>query len=699
MAEVAYSLEPNSRIATFVIDTAGPVNTIGERFISDLEKATDKANADRARGVVIVSAKKSSFLDGANLKEIITDATPSAIRSVVRRYQEALAALAKSPFPVVAVLNGQSALGGGMELLLWACDHVVATASAKMGLPEVNVGLFPAGGGTQILPRVIGFKAGVDAIMAARVSSAEDFAATGFVTVCASHDLPVRSLEWIEAHQGYVNRNYDPNAQEPQQLSLEEKRQIIAAARTRYGISPYRPYIHAALDSIEAGLTMPLEEAARHDLDLFVPLFAHPNSRNKIDLFFLITSMGPRLAKVDPKRAIRADRMAVIGSGLMGSGVAQVAADKGAKVTLIDVDAQTAQAAIGRIDSTLEDLVSRGRWSKARKEALMANLSATEDYGVLSDIPLVIECVFEDLPLKQKILARVQEVSLETIFASNTSTIPMAEIAQGAARPEQVVGMHYFSPVPLMPLLEVIEGPQSSPAAVATAVTAGRAMGKTVILVGDGPGFYTSRTFGSYVMNGFRLAERGLPPWRIDLVALKTGFPQGPLHVYGTAGGNVVYHAGRFMESRFPDRLTVPDTLVRMHEAGFVGAGKPSFYLDERKMIPNEAALEHVVRAQGLPVPTEEEASDILLLGMVNEAFWCMSDRVLRDYFSMDLGSVLGIGFPDCWHGPARYASLRGIRTLRERLLELSEKFQLPSLQPAPEFEILIACGLDSNLI
>jgi 3-hydroxyacyl-CoA dehydrogenase/enoyl-CoA hydratase/3-hydroxybutyryl-CoA epimerase len=699
MAEVTYSLDPNSKIATFVIDTAGPVNTIGEKFISDLEKATEKANADKARGAIIVSAKKSSFLDGANLKEIITDASLSSIRAVVRRYQVALAALAKSPFPVVAVLNGQSALGGGMELLLWACDHVFATAAAKMGLPEINVGLFPAGGGTQILPRLLGFKAGVDAIMAARVSSAEDLAATGFVTVSPSADLQARSVAWIEAHQGFVNRNYDPNSSDPQPLSLEEKRQIVAAARTRYGISPNRPYIHAALDSIEAGLTMPLDEAARHDLDLFVPLFAHPNSRNKIDLFFLVTSMGPRLAKVDPKRAVKADRLAVIGSGLMGSGIAQVAADKGAKVTLIDVDEETAQKAVARIEKTLEDLVARGRWTQARKDALMANLSATVDYGVLREIPLVIECVFEDLPLKQKILAKVQEVNPDIIFASNTSTIPMAEIAQGAARPEQVVGMHYFSPVPLMPLLEVIEGPQSSPAAVATAVTAGRAMGKTVILVGDGPGFYTSRTFGAYVMNGFRLAERGLPPWTIDLVALKAGFPQGPLHVYGTAGGNVVYHAGRFMESRFPDRLTVPDTLVKMHKAGFVGAGKPSFYLDERKMIPNKAALEHVVRAEGLPVPTEEEASDILLLGMVNEAFWCMSDRVLRDYFSMDLGAVLGIGFPDCWHGPARYASLLGVRAVRQRLLELSEKFQLPSLLPAPEFEILIACGLDSNLI
>jgi 3-hydroxyacyl-CoA dehydrogenase / enoyl-CoA hydratase / 3-hydroxybutyryl-CoA epimerase len=699
MPEVAYSLDANSRIAIFVIDTAGPVNTIGQRFISDLERATSKANQDRCRGVILVSAKKSSFLDGANLKEIITDATPSTIRAVVQRFQDSLAALAKSPFPVVAILNGQSALGGGLELLLWSCDRVFATASSKMGLPEVNVGLFPAGGGTQILPRVLGFKAAVDAIVNGRISSAEDFAASSFVTLCDASKLSGRAAEWIEANQGVVNRNYDPHVPDPAPLSADEKRQVIAAARARYGISLHRPYLHAALDSMEAGLSVPLDQAARADLDLFVPLFENPNTRSKIDLFFLVTSVGPRLARVDAKRAVKADRVAVIGSGLMGSGIAQVAADKGMKVTLIDVDAETAQRAITRIDQTLEDLVSRGRWTKSRKEAVMANLSCTANYGVLKDIPLVIECVFEDLPLKRKIVTMVQDVNPKAIFASNTSTIPMAEIAKEAAYPEQVVGMHYFSPVPLMPLLEVIEGPQSSPVAVATAVTVGRAMGKTVILVGDGPGFYTSRTFGAYVMNGFRLAERGLSPWDIDRLALKAGFPQGPLHVYGTAGGNVIFHAGKFMESRFPGRLIVPETLSKMFSAGFVGAGRPSFYLDDRKMIPNEAAVEQIVRIPEVPLPTVEEATDILLLGMVNEAFWCMSDGVLRDCLSMDLGAVLGIGFPDCWHGPARYTSLKGVKAVKERLVELAEKFRIPALQPAPEFDLLIACGLDSNLI
>lgn len=699
MAEVTYILDRDSRIATMVIDTAGPVNTIGQRFVTDLEKATAQAVQDGARGVMIVSAKKTSFLDGANLQEIMQDATPQMIRIVVTRYQDALVALAKAPFPVVAALDGQSALGGGFELLLWACDHVFAAPGSRMGLPEVNVGLFPAGGGTQTLPKVVGFKTAVEMITQARISPAETLASTGFVTICPPGEVRGPAVAWLLEHHHIVNRNYDPNYRDPDPISGEDKQKIIDRARIRYAISPHRPYMLAAIESLEAGLKLPFDEAVARDVDLFVPLMGSAFTRNKIDLFFLMTSMGPRMAKVDSKAAAKVDRLAVIGAGLMGRGIAQVAAERGIKVLLIDVDENAAKASWDLIDHTLEDLVSRGRWPTERKDKVMGNLGCTANYNDLKDVPLVIECVFEDLALKKKVLARVQEVNPAAIFASNTSTLPMADIAEGAHRPEQVVGMHFFSPVPLMPLLEVIEGPQSSRAAVATAVTVGRAIGKTVIMVGDGPGFYTSRTFGAYVTTGFLLAELGVSPWDVDFIALQAGFPQGPLHVYGTAGGSVVFHAGSFMASRFPERFPVPETLVRLYKAGYVGAGKPCFYLDDKNMVRDESVVDHIALKPGLPVPTRDEVEDILLLSMVNEAFWCLSDGVLRDYTSMDLGAVLGIGFPDCWHGPARYVSIRGVKWVKERLEVLRDKFQLPGCAPAPEFDALIACGLDSSLI
>ena len=699
MPEVKYHLDRDSMIATMAINTAGPVNTIGRQFLSELETAVARAGQDNARGVIFSSDKKRSFLDGANLKEILAGGVPQAVRSVVVRFQEILAALATSPFPVAAILDGQTALGGGFEFLLWACDHVFTTESSRLGLPEVGVGLFPAGGGTQTLRRLIGFRSALNMIMNARVNPARFFENTGFFTICAPGDLQARALAWLEENQGIVNRNYDPNYKEPDPIPDEEKQRILNQTRFRYTISPYRPYMAAAIDAMEAGLTLPFHQAVRREVELFVPLLFNPYVRNKIDLFFLVTSIGPRLVRVDHSKAIKVDRLAVIGAGLMGQGIAQVAAERGIHVTLMDMDEQKAQSSMENIDRGLTDLVTRGRWAKDRKDALMANIGWTADYGDFKDIPLVIECVFEDLALKRQILSHVQDVNPSAIFASNTSTLPMAEISKGAKRPEHVVGMHFFSPVPLMPLLEVVQGPASSVAAVATVVTTARVMGKTVILVNDGPGFYTSRTFGNYVMNGFRLAELGLSPWDVDMIALCAGFPQGPLHIYGTAGGNVIYHAGRFLEERFPDRVKLPTSLVQMYEAGYVGAGKPSFYLDLRKMTPDESVLPYLALSPDLPRPSDKEAEDILLLGMVNEAFWCLSEGVLRDYYSMDLGAVLGIGFPDCLHGPARYVSQRGVRAVRDRLEELAEKFALSALRPAPEFARLIACGLDSSLI
>ena len=697
MQEVRYKIDRDKNIAIFELDTAGSVNTIGEQFITDLGKATERANIDGVKGVILASAKIKSLLDGANLMEIMKDPSPLSLKHLVLKLHETLEALAKSPFPFVAVLLGQTALGGGFETLLWGCDHIFATWGSRLGLPEVTVGLFPAGGGPETLRRAMGLKAALDIVMGGKVLPAESYTNSGLVTMVSKNEIFQEAEKWIESHRGIVNRNYDPEWKEPDLLSSDEQQKLIKKTRNRFTICPEKPYFKAAVDAIEEGLALPFGEAVRNEVRHFAPLIIDPNVKNKIDFFFSMTSIGPRLAKVDPKKAIPTQEIAIIGVGLMGQGVAQVCADSGIKVMLIDVDEATAQAARDKIGNELELLVKKGRWLPERKERVMDNIRATADYTDLKGVSLVIEAVFEDMDLKQKILKQVQEINPDLVFASNTSTIPMADISAKSDRPQQVVGMHYFSPVPLMPLLEVVQGPKTSEAALAAAVVCGRQQGKSCIIVGDGPGFYTSRTFGVFVMTGFYLAEMGLDPWEIDRLAIKAGFPQGPLHVYGTAGGNVVYHAGVFMKSRRPDLLPVPETLSKMFDAGYVGAGKPCFY--KKGLEPDRSALEFVAYNTSLPTPTIDEAKEMLLLAMVNQAFLCVDEGILRDYFSMDIGAVLGIGFPDCWHGPARYVSQEGVRATRERLQEIYDRYGLPFFRPAKEFERLIACGVDRGLI
>jgi 3-hydroxyacyl-CoA dehydrogenase/enoyl-CoA hydratase/3-hydroxybutyryl-CoA epimerase len=694
MTEVSYVVDSQDQIGEITIHTAGPVNTIGPVFLSDLESTISRAGQDGIHGLVIRSSKKRSFLDGANLRDMLNAGQPYEIREAVQQFQHALDSLATAPFPVVAVLDGQTALGGGFELLLWSCDHVFSTASSRFGLPEITLGLFPAGGGTQTLRKVVGFAKSLDMILRGNTSLAEAYAGSGFLTVCGRDELDHLARKWLKDHPRIVNRNYDESYPEPWPITETEKINLLKQARRRYTICRHRPNFGAALDAIEAGLKLPFRQAVQREVELFVPLPLQDTVKNKMDLFFLTTSVGPNLVKVDSEQVLPINSIAVIGAGLMGTGIAQVAAQKNVLITLMDLDEHKVQAALAKLDHTLTQLVSQGKWTQDRKDSVLRNVTWTNDYKDLSQTPLVIESVFEDLSVKREVLDKVQRVNPRAIFASNTSTLPMAEIGDSARNPEQVVGMHFFSPVPLMPLLEVVQGPLSSQSAVATAVTMGRTLGKTVILVQDGPGFYTSRTFASYVMNGFRLAERGISPWQIDALAVQEGFPQGPLHVYGTTGGNVIYHAGLLLTERFKDRLAMPNTLARLYENGYVGVGRPCFYSDSRKMIPDETALQHVERVHGVPIPSDEECRDILLLGMVNEAFWCMSDGVLGDYYSMDLGAVLGIGFPDCFHGPARYVTQRGIGKVRDRLSELCERFSMASLQPAPEFDQLISDGV-----
>ncbi|MBW2260742.1 MAG: enoyl-CoA hydratase/isomerase family protein [Deltaproteobacteria bacterium] len=694
MQELTYTIDERTGIATLEIDTPGPVNTIGSRLITELDRGVERARSDGASGVILASAKKRSFLDGANLAEIMRDPSPLDLKHLVLELQETLSRLARSPFPVAAVLTGQTALGGGFETLLWACDRVFASTGTKMGLPETGVGLFPAAGGADTLRRLAGLETTLDIVLRGRVLPAEAFEPSGLVTMVKPDAAMDAAAAWLAKNPSLTNRNYDPGWKEP---DLDEQRALVEKAREKHLVCPHRPWLAAALDAIEEGLGLPLDEAARRAADRFAPLIMDPNVRNKIDLFFTVTSIGPRLARVNAKKARPADTVAVIGAGLMGQGVAQVCADSGMKVLLFDVDEDTARAAREKVGRTLAPLVQKGRWLPERRDRILASIEPTVDYGRLEGVDLAIENVFENLPLKQEILARVQDANPDIVIASNTSTLPMQEISSRSDRPEQVVGMHYFSPVPLMPLLEVIRGPATSEAALATAVTVGRRQKKTCIVVGDGPGFYTSRTFGVFVMTGFYLAEMGLDPARIDRLALEAGFPQGPLNVYGTAGGNVIYHAAQAMKERMPDLIPVPESLVKMYEAGYLGAGKPCFYTREGE--PDASALEHVVRSGDLPVPGQDEAREMLVLSMVNQAFLCLDEGVLDDYMSMDLGAILGVGFPDCWHGPARYVSQKGVRATLERLEEIHDRYAIDYFKPAMEFSRIIACGVDRGLV
>jgi 3-hydroxyacyl-CoA dehydrogenase/enoyl-CoA hydratase/3-hydroxybutyryl-CoA epimerase len=525
------------------------------------------------------------------------------------------------------------------------------------------------------------------------------YARCGLATVAAPGELAALAREWLAAHRGAVNRNLDPRHAEPEPLDELSRAALFASLRAKHCVSPCKPYLAAALDAIEAGTRCDLDAALAVESGLFSRLMFDENSRSKMGLFFLARSIGPSLVKIDPARVLPLPRVAVLGAGLMGRGIAQVTADGGVPTLLVDVDEADLAASKEALAGSLERLVRKGTWSGERLGALLGRIATTTDYGALADVPLVIEAVPEDLALKRTVLARVQAANPRAIFATNTSAIPVEDIAEGSPAAANVVGMHYFSPVPLMPLLEVIRGRETSHESVDTAVWLGRKQKKTCVVVASSPGFYTSRLFGSFVVTGFDLAERGADPWEIDRAALEAGFPRGPFYMFGAVGSLVVYHAGKFMAQRLPARHPLPASIEAVVGAGFTGAGKRSFYRDEEGMEPDREAAAHIaVRWEG-PVPTREELRDALLLSMVSEAFQAFGEGVVGDLVSMDLAAALGVGFPDCWQGPVRYVGYKGVGAVVRRLGELHGKFGIPVLAPPVALLRMERFGIDGGLI
>ena len=352
MQEVYYRLDRESRIASLVIDTVGAVNTVGEQFITDLETATRRAAADRVVGIIIRSAKSSSFLDGADLAAIRKNPSPAALELLLRRYQAVLDALASNPFPVAAVLVEQTALGGGFELLLWACDRIFATPGSKMGLPEVNVGLFPAAGGLETLKRLVGFETALDIVLGGKVLGAHAFAISEQVEVIEADRIAAAAESWIRANPHITNRNMGSD-----RLPDDEKKaccQLIEKARKSHTRCRQRPWFDALLTAAQEALDLDFRQAVDNQIRHFAPLIADRNVQNKIDFFFTSTRVAPKLASVDAEQSIPVDRVAVIGAGLMGRGIAQVCADNELRVLLFDIDQQAAQHARDQIAGDLE---------------------------------------------------------------------------------------------------------------------------------------------------------------------------------------------------------------------------------------------------------------------------------------------------------------------------------------------------------
>ena len=670
------------------IDVPGaPVNTLTPGMVGEFETLFGEIEQDRdIKGVVIASAKPAGFIAGADVEQFATFKSAHEASQVSALGQELLNRMEKLPAPTVAAIHG-ACLGGGLEAAL-ACRYRVATndSSTVLALPEVQLGVIPGMGGTQRLPQLVGLQAALDMILAGRNIRAVKALKMGLVDEVVHPSILIDIA--VDRARGLAEGRTKPNRRSPSAsdilLAGNPIGRSVVFRKARESVLEkthgHYPAPLAALEAIRAGYDRGFKSGLNMEAKLFGELAVSEVSRQLVYLFFArnATRKDPGVSgTAPPPREVR--KLGILGAGFMGAGIASVAIQEGTLVRLKDTDHKRVAAGLRAVREVLKERLVRKQISRLQYEDLLVMVGGTTDYSGFASADIVIEAVFEDLAVKQTVLREAEAMlDPDAVYASNTSTIPIGRIAEAAEHPERVLGMHFFSPVHKMPLLEVVVTPRTTPEATVTAVAYGKAVGKTVIVVNDGPGFYTTRILSAYMNEAGRLLDEGASIESVDKALVEFGFPVGPITLLDEVGIDIGGHVGRTMAEAFGARMAPSDAMRKVVEAGRTGRkGKSGFYKYDEKG-EKGAADESVYAIIGKEHRAEIPASEITercVFAMVNEAVLCLEEGILRSARDGDIGAVFGLGFPPFRGGPFRYIDTVGADTIVTKLEDLHSRF------------------------
>jgi 3-hydroxyacyl-CoA dehydrogenase/enoyl-CoA hydratase/3-hydroxybutyryl-CoA epimerase len=694
-----FRVEVGGGVATLFLDEPGEsVNVLDPAVAEEFFGILEELERDGAvKGVVLVSGKKDGFVAGARIEMIQGMATAADAEKLSRDAQGGFDRLAAGRKPVVAAIHG-AALGGGLEWAL-ACQYRIATSDPRtqLGLPETQLGLIPGAGGTQRLPRLIGIAAALDIILAGKSVKARKALKLGLVDelVPAPLLLAISRDRALALGEGRLRRGEGPRkgaVEQATRLALEEnflgRRVIFAQARKQVlaRTKGHYPAPLAAIDAIEAGYADGMEKGLAAEASAFGRLAVSDVSRRLTEIFFATTALKKDTGVDDPAvKARKVESVGVLGGGLMGSGIAYVTVGAGVPVRLRERDDASAGKALASVRGVLDERVKRRSMDRLERDATMRLLTATTDWSGFERVDLLIEAVFEDLELKHQMVKAFEALNPSGIFASNTSSIPIGKIAEASRRPESVLGMHYFSPVHKMPLLEIIVTGRTSAEATATAVAVGKKQGKTVIVVKDGPGFYTSRILGPYMNEAAQLLVEGASIEDLDRAIVQFGFPVGPITLLDEVGIDVGDKVGKILHGAFGDRMTPPEALHDVVAAGRLGRkNRKGFYTyDEKEKRVDPTVYDLLPGGRSRKSVPGEEIRERVVMQMVNEAILCLGEGILRSARDGDVGAVFGLGWPPFLGGPFRWADAMGTKALLERLERLEAQHG-PRFAPAP---------------
>ena len=665
-----------------------PVNALGLAVRQGLVDGIARAEEEGAKAVLIYGEGRTYFA-GADIREFGKPPERPYLFEVCQRLED-------SPLIVVSALHG-TALGGGLEIAL-GCHYRIAGPTARVGLPEVLIGVMPGAGGTQRLPRLIGVEASVDVITSGRQVGADEALKLGIMDRIADGTPREIGLAYAQEllDQGAPRRAVS-EMPAPKQVDFEAVSAAVAQ-KARGQIAPVK-----AVDGIKAACEMPFADGMAHELALFRELMETDQRKGLIHAFFAeraVTKL-PELDGVAPRDLAA---IAVIGGGTMGSGIATSALLAGLSVTLLEMNGEAAEAARGRIEGNLSGALKRGKIDQARFEALTGQaLSLTTDYTDLGEADLIIEAVFEDMDVKKDVFAKLDAVAKPgAVLATNTSYLDVNEIAATTSRPGDVLGLHFFSPAHVMKLLEIVVGDATAPEVLATGFALGAKMKKTCVRAGVCDGFIGNRILATYRTAADHMILDGASPYQIDDALEAFGFAMGPFAVADLAGLDIGWAVRKRKRAEGLDPRArdagYADTLCENgHFGQKTGKGYYDYAAGPRARVPNPDVLPLIdaERAeQGITARefTSDEIVTRYMSAMVNEAAKVVGEGIAQRPLDVDVTLLFGYGFPRYRGGPLKWADLRGLETVLADIKRYAEEDDF-FWQPAPLLEQLVAEG------
>lgn len=692
MSDSIVRIEVDERGIAVIRVNNPPVNTIDAKVRAALSDAVAQLVERSDVRAAVLACEGSTFFSGADIGEF--GGPPKE-----EEYRTLFNGIENLPYPVVAAMHG-TVMGGGLEIAL-ACHYRVAAPGTRFALPEVTLGIIPGAGGTQRLPRLIGVERTLEMVLSARPVDTETAQRLGFLDRVIEADLLAGAVESARslADEGREPRRTGRLKVDPATATDEIVARFVEQANTQYR---NRRAAHTAIEAIRAAARLPIDEGLAYETKLVNEAKETTESKALVHAFFADreTRKVPDIPSSAKARPIA--RGAIIGAGTMGGGIAIAFANAGIPVTVLDTSREALDRGMKGIATTYDSMIQRGRLTEDAKARRMALIRGALDYEALAEADVVIEAVFEDLSLKRKIFAMLDEVMKPgAVLATNTSTLDIDEIAAATKRPADVIGLHFFSPANVMPLLEVVRTNDTSAEVIRTALELARRLRKTPVLARVCYGFIGNRMMEGYAREAERMVLEGATPRQVDSALEGWGMAMGILAVFDMAGVDVGVNVHRANADKYPPDPTYYQADFALHEAGRLGqkTGKGYYRYEGRKRIDDPEAIELLrARAKALDVPQsehgDEEILERCLYPLMNEGFRILGEGVAMRASDIDVVWTAGYGFPRYRGGPMFHAQTIGLSTLLDGIRKYRDRFGPMHWEPAPLLEELVSKGM-----